>query len=319
MGPDEYHDAYPGAPRPGLDDNAYTNVTAAWVLARALDLLRILPEPRRRELGQSTGLEQDEPARWEEISRTLHVPFHDGVISQFEGYGDLAELDWDAYRKRYRDIRRLDRILEAEGDSVNRYKASKQADVLMLGYLFSAPELRSLFRRLGHRLDERLWTATVDHYLHRTSHGSTLSGLVHGWILTRARRTDAWAFVQEALRGDIADLQGGTTGEGIHLGAMAGTLDLVQRGLTGLETRDGALCLDPVPLPELSSYGFRIRYHGHWGVHLRLRSGLLEISVPDSDRAPIDVCLRDRVVPVGPGESARLVVPDAAAQPSATG
>ncbi|MFE8993036.1 hypothetical protein ACFYMI_35480 [Streptomyces collinus] len=31
-GPDEYHDAYPGSPAPGLDDNAYTNVTAAWVL-----------------------------------------------------------------------------------------------------------------------------------------------------------------------------------------------------------------------------------------------------------------------------------------------
>ncbi|MER6025679.1 glycosyl hydrolase family 65 protein [Streptomyces sp. NPDC001851] len=310
VGPDEYHDAYPGAAAPGLDDNAYTNVTAAWVLARALELLDLLPEPRRRELAENAGLDQDEPARWEEISRTLHVPFHDGVISQFEGYGDLAELDWHGYRSRYGDIRRLDRILEAEGDTVNRYKASKQADVLMLGYLFSAAELRSLLGRLGHHLDERTWTATVDHYLHRTSHGSTLSGLVHGWVLARCRRAGAWEFVQEALRGDIADLQGGTTGEGIHLGAMAGTLDLVQRGLTGLETRSGALYLDPVPLPELSSYGFSVRYHGHWGVHLRLRSGLLEIAVPASDRSLIDICLGDRVVPVGPGETAQLVVPE---------
>ncbi|AOR30616.1 trehalose 6-phosphate phosphorylase [Streptomyces fodineus] len=310
VGPDEYHDAYPGAAAPGLDDNAYTNVTAAWVLARTLDLLSVLPEPRRQELLESAGLEEDELAEWEEISRSLHVPFHDGVISQFEGYDDLAELDWDDYRKRYDDIRRLDRILEAEGDTVNRYKASKQADVLMLGYLFSAPELRCLFHRLGYHLDERTWTATVDHYLHRTSHGSTLSGLVHGWVLTRARRADAWAFVQEALRGDIADLQGGTTGEGIHLGAMAGTLDLVQRGLTGLETRDGALCLDPVPLPELSSYGFALRYHGHWGVHLRLRSGRLEIAVPDSHGSPIDIRLGDRLVSVGPGETARLLVPE---------
>ncbi|MEU7423122.1 glycosyl hydrolase family 65 protein [Streptomyces sp. NPDC040750] len=310
VGPDEYHDAYPDAMRPGLDDNAYTNITAAWTLTRALELLRTLPEPRRRELTEATGLEPDEPDRWEEVSRTLHIPFHDGVISQFEGYGDLAELDWAGYRKRYDDIRRLDRILEAEGDTVNRYKASKQADVLMLGYLFSPPELRALFDRLGHPLDERTWTATVDHYLHRTSHGSTLSGLVHGWILARARRADAWAFVQEALRGDIADLQGGTTGEGIHLGAMAGTLDLVQRGLTGLETRAGALHLDPVPLPELSSYGFPLRYHGHWGVHLRLRSGLLEIAVPASDRSPIDMRLRDRALPIHPGETARLVLPE---------
>ncbi|MFJ7175965.1 glycoside hydrolase family 65 protein [Streptomyces massasporeus] len=309
VGPDEYHDAYPGSQAPGLDDNAYTNVTAAWVLTRTLEVLRDLPEPRRRELLERAALDGGELERWEEVSRTLHVPFHDGVVSQFQGYGELAELDWKGYTKRYDDIRRLDRILEAEGDTVNRYKASKQADALMLGYLFSPAELRDLFRRLGHRLDEETWRHTVDYYLARTSHGSTLSGLVHGWILARARRTDAWLFCQEALLGDVADLQGGTTGEGIHLGAMAGTLDLIQRGLTGLETREGALWLDPVPLPELSSYGFSLQYQGHWGVRLRLRSGLLEISVPHSDRQPITVRLPDRSVGVEPGETSRLLLP----------
>ncbi|MEU9671537.1 glycosyl hydrolase family 65 protein [Streptomyces bobili] len=308
MGPDEYHDAYPDTPDPGLDDNAYTNITAAWVLTRTLEVLRALPEPRRRELAERTGLDGGELEQWEDVSRTLYVPFHDGVVSQFEGYGDLAELDWDDYRRRYDDIRRLDRILEAEGDTVNRYKASKQADVLMLGYLFSPAELRALFHRLGHRLDDDTWLRTVDYYLGRTSHGSTLSGLVHGWILARARRAEAWTFCQEALRGDIADVQGGTTGEGIHLGAMAGTLDLVQRGLTGLETRDGALWLDPVPLPELSSYGFALRYQGHWGVRLRLRHGRLEIEVPPSGRSPIDVQLADRSVSVQPGETCRLLL-----------
>ena len=310
VGPDEYHDAYPGADRPGLDDNTYTNATAAWVLARALDLLRTLPEPRRRELTERLGLEPGETDRWAEVAHTLHVPRHDGVISQFEGYGDLAELDWGAYRERYGDIRRLDRILEAEGDTVNRYRASKQADVLMLAYLFAPRELHALFRQLGHDIDEDTWSATVDHYLGRTSHGSTLSGLVHGWILTRARRADAWRYVQETLRGDIADIQGGTTGEGIHLGAMAGTLDLVQRGLTGLETRDGALWLDPVPLPKVSSYGFSIRYLGHWGIGGRLARKQLEIAVPDSAGAPIDVRLADRVVTVRPGRTVRLVLPE---------
>ncbi|MGP4051831.1 glycoside hydrolase family 65 protein [Streptomyces sp. 2A115] len=309
VGPDEYHDAYPGAEKPGLDDNAYTNVTAAWVLARTLDVLDTLPEPRRRELVERTALDGGELELWEDVSRTLHVPFHDDVISQFEGYGDLAELDWDGYRDRYGDIRRLDRILEAEGDTVNRYQASKQADVLMLGYLFSPAELQGLFTRLGHRLDEDTWRRTVDYYLHRTSHGSTLSGLVHGWVLARARRAEAWTFCQEALKGDIADLQGGTTGEGIHLGAMAGTLDLVQRGLTGLETRQGALWLDPAPLPELSSYGFALRYQGHWGVRLRMECGSLEIAVPSSDRLPIDVRLPGRAVSVQPGETCRLVLP----------
>ncbi|MEU9733883.1 glycosyl hydrolase family 65 protein [Streptomyces sp. NPDC048002] len=306
VGPDEYHDAYPGAGEPGLDDNAYTNVTAAWVLLRARELIDALPEPRRRELAERTGLDTSELERWEEVSRTLHVPFHQGVISQFEGYGELAELPWEDYRRRYGDIRRLDRILEAEGDTVNRYRASKQADVLMLGYLFGPAELRRLFERLSVPLDDEIWHRTVDHYMHRTSHGSTLSGLVHGWVLARARRAEAWWFCQEALQGDIADVQGGTTGEGIHLGAMAGTLDLVQRGLTGLETREGALWLDPVPLPELSSYGFALRYRGNWGVQVRLERGLLDFAVPSSDVSPIEVRLPGRTVLVEPGETVRL-------------
>ncbi len=230
--------------------------------------------------------------------------------SAFQGYGDLAELDWDGYRKRYGDIRRLDRILEAEGDSANRYQASKQADVLMLGYLFGPYELQELFARLGHRLDEDVWRRTVDYYLARTSHGSTLSGLVHGWVLARARRADAWSCCQEALLGDVADVQGGTTGEGIHLGAMAGTLDLVQRGLTGLESRDGALLLNPVPLPELSSFGFSVRYRSHWGVRMRVDCGGLEIAVPPSDRTSIDIRLPGRALRIEPGETRRVPLPD---------
>ncbi|KAB7833936.1 glycoside hydrolase family 65 protein [Streptomyces mobaraensis] len=311
MGPDEYHDAYPGVDRPGIDDNAYTNVTAAWVLARALDLVRGLPARRRQELVERGVLDLGEPPLWEDVSRRLYVPFHQDpshrdVVSQFHGYGDLAELDWERYRRRYGDIRRLDRVLEAEGDTVNRYQVSKQADVLMLGYLFSPAELAALFHRLGHPLDDELWRRTVDYYLRRTSHGSTLSEVVHGWVLARARRADAWRYVREALEGDIADLQGGTTSEGVHLGAMGGTLDLVQRGLTGLETREDALWLDPVELPELSEFSFTLRYRGHWGVRLRVRSGELTIGVPDSEQLPIRVVLPGRSLTVAPGETRTL-------------
>jgi len=310
VGPDEYHDGYPDASRPGLDDNAYTNVTAAWVLGRALDLARSLPAWRRQELFERLDLESGELERWDEVSRRLFVPFHAGVISQFDRYGDLAELDWDAYRERYGDIRRLDRILEAEGDSVNRYQASKQADVLMLGYLFPPAQLASLFRGLGYAVDDETWRRTVEYCLSRTSHGSTLSSLVHGWVLARAKRSAAWAYCRQALESDVADIQGGTTPEGIHLGAMAGTLDLVQRGLTGLETRDGALWLDPVPLPELSAFRLSLQFHGHRGVRLCLDDGRLRIDVPHSEQGPIRLVLPDRTLTLAPGDSCAFRLPD---------
>ena len=301
VGPDEYHDAYPGAIRPGIDDNAYTNVTASWAIARALDLLAELPAPRRRELSERLGLGPAEADLWREVSRKLYVPWQRGVISQFEGYGDLEELHWSDYRTRYGDIRRLDRILEAEGDTVNRYQASKQADVLMLGYLFPARRLATLFGDLGYRLDDDAWRDTIEYYLRRTSHGSTLSSLVHGWVLARSHRAESWRYCREALLSDVADIQGGTTGEGIHLGAMAGTLDLVQRGLTGLEAEGDALRLDPVTVPQLHRFETSLRFRGHWGLRLRVEDGALRIGVPDSAQAPVRVALGSRTVTVVPG------------------
>ncbi|WP_137991143.1 glycoside hydrolase family 65 protein [Streptomyces vilmorinianum] len=303
VGPDEYHDAYPGAATPGIDDNTYTNVTAAWVLARAVDLLGELPGGRREEMMERLGLDGETPEHWEDVSRRLHVPFHHGVVSQFEGYGDLEELDWEHYRARYGNIRRLDRILEAEGDTVNRYQASKQADTLMLGYLFKPAELYGLFARLGYAVDDEVWRATVAYHLRRTSHGSTLSSLVHGWVLARQKGTEAWDFCQEALLADVADVQGGTTGEGIHLGAMAGTIDLVERGITGLEAGPDGLHVAPVALREIPRFAFTLCFGGHRGVRLRMLPGRLGVRVPASPLGPLTVVLPgERRVTVAPGE-----------------
>jgi trehalose/maltose hydrolase-like predicted phosphorylase len=302
MGPDEYHDGYPDRDEPGLDNNAYTNVMAAWVLCRALETLELLPGHRRVELAERLGLRQEEVDRWDEVSRKLRVCFHDGdIISQFEGYDELEELDWDGLRRRHGNIRRLDRILEAEGDTTNRYKASKQADVLMLFYLLSADELRSLLDRLGYRLEPAAIPRNVDYYIKRTSHGSTLSGVVNAWVLARSDRPGSWRFFTEALASDLHDVQGGTTAEGIHLGAMAGTVDLAQRCYTGLETRQDVLWLDPSLPEELGGLDFDVRYRGHWGINLHLTPRLLRVSVADSNSTSLSVGVKGEVVDFPPG------------------
>ena len=177
MGPDEYHEAYPDADRPGLDNNTYTNVMVVWVLQRALEALEVVPPHYRQELVQELAIGDEELDRWRDISRRMKVVFHaDGVLTQFEGYEQLLEFDWEGYRERYGDIARLDRLLEAEGDSTNRYKLAKQADVLMLLFLLSRDELRELLAGLGYQVSDEQLARTVDYYLARTSHGSTLSG-----------------------------------------------------------------------------------------------------------------------------------------------
>ena len=166
----------------------------------------------------------------------MFVPFHgDGVISQFEGYEELEELDWDAYRAKYGNVQRLDRILRAEGDDPNRYKVAKQADTVMLFFLFSDAELRRLFERLGYEYGPDTARRTIEYYDQRTSHGSTLSFIVHAAVLASIDPESSWERFLVALESDIGDVQGGTTPEGIHLGVMSGTLDLVQRIYLGAD------------------------------------------------------------------------------------
>jgi alpha,alpha-trehalase len=301
MGPDEYHDGYPGAGWPGLDNNAYTNVMTAWVVCRALEILEILPDRHARELWDQFGLTTDELDRWDHVSRKLRVCFHDGVISQFEGYERLGELDWLDYQERYGDIQRLDRILEAEGDSTNRYKVSKQADVLMLFYLLSAADVGQVFDRLGYPFDpDNDPHANVEYYLARTSHGSTLSWVVHSWVLARLDRRRSWDLFLHALRSDIDDIQGGTTHEGIHLGAMAGTVDLVQRCYGGVDARGDVLWLDPALPDELHTLRSQVHYRGH-RVELVIARDRLEVAVLPALAPPIRVGFDGEVVEMGGG------------------
>ncbi|SPM42349.1 Trehalose and maltose hydrolase (possible phosphorylase) [Mycobacterium numidiamassiliense] len=305
IGPDEFHSGYPDAPYDGIDNNAYTNVMAVWVIMRALDALKLLPLPNRLDLKETLGLHNKELAHWEEVSRRMYVPFHDGLISQFEGYGELQELDWDGYRRQYGNIQRLDRILEAEDDDVNRYKASKQADVLMLLYLMSATELGELLERLGYRFMPDKIPEMVDYYLARTSHGSTLSGVVHTWVLARANRHRAMEFFQQALKSDISDIQGGTTSEGVHLAAMAGSVDLMQRCFTGMETRSNRIILSPYWPEALGVLAFPIHYRG-LHLHLRVSGKGVIISVDPRDAAGVEVECRGRVVQLMPGTTVRF-------------
>jgi len=261
MGPDEYHEAYPGRDGPGLDNNAYTNLMAVWCILRAFDTLELLPETRRVELQEKLRLTREELDHWGDITRKMRLCFHDDrILSQFEGYGELAELDWDAYRAKYGDIGRLDRILEAEGDSPNNYKLNKQPDAVMLFFLLSAGELAELFDRLGYDRDAEFIPRNVAYYEQRTAHGSTLSQMVHAWVHSRLERARSWDLFRDALAADINDVQGGTTREGIHLGAMAGTVDMIQRCYSGLETREDVLILNPRLPDELHELRFSILY-----------------------------------------------------------
>jgi len=306
MGPDEFHTAYPDADpatQGGLKNNAYTNIMMSWLLVRVFDVLDLIPSDKRRQLCERLDLKEDELERWRDISCSLVIPFHDdGIISQFEGYDALQEFDWDGYRQRFGDLQRLDRILEKEGDDPNRYKASKQADVLMIFYLFSREEIEEIFHRLGYPFSPDLIFKNVQYYTHRTSHGSSLSWVTHAWVLARADRQRSWQLAQTALSGDIANIQGGTTREGIHLGAMAGTVDLIQRCYSGIEMRSGVLTLNPRLPDEVLQLNATLRYRRHT-LDVEITQDRLTISSRVMTAHPILIAYREHSRELSPGQS----------------
>jgi trehalose/maltose hydrolase-like predicted phosphorylase len=134
----------------------------------------------------------------------------------------------------------------------------------MLFYLFSAERLAQLFEHLGYPFEPEMIPRNIEYYLRRTSNGSTLSAIVNSWVQARGGRERSWRWFEAAVRSDLEDVQGGTTQEGIHLGAMAGAVDLVQRGYAGLALREGVLWLNPSLPKELEEVRSRIQYRGHW-------------------------------------------------------
>jgi len=302
MGPDEFHEKYPGAEENGLRNNAYTNVMVAWICERAVTVLDLLTERRRDTLRAKLGLSDEEIETWSEMSRKMYVPFHgDGIISQFEGYDDLEELDWDAYRSKHGNIQRLDRILRAEGDDPDRYKLAKQADTVLLFFLFSPEEISRLFVRLGYEWEADSARRTIDYYDQRTSHGSTLSFIAHAGVLAAIDPEHSWERFLVALESDVGDVQGGTTKEGIHLGVMAGTVDLVQRAYTGAEIRDGVLYFAPTLTDKLDGLSFPMQVRGT-PIRVTIGGGELTVVITGGFSRPVRVGIGGDVRELGAGE-----------------
>jgi trehalose/maltose hydrolase-like predicted phosphorylase len=303
MGPDEFHDKYPGAPQGGLRNNAYTNVMVAWLCGIAGQLLPLLPASRAEALRMRLGIDDDELAVWQDMSRRMFVPFlGDGIISQFEGYEELEELDWDAYRAKYGNIQRLDRILRAEGKDPNRYKVTKQADTVMLFFLFRQDELREIFGRLGYDYRADTVTRNVEYYDRRTSHGSTLSFVTHAGVLATIDPESSWDRFLVALHSDADDIQGGTTKEGIHMGVMSGTLDLMQRNYAGARVYGGVLHFNPQLPSKLGSLSFSMQFRAT-PIQVTLTGDHLTLAVhPEGASRPVTVAVRDDIRELGPGD-----------------
>lgn len=250
MGPNEFHEMMPGSKEGGLKDNAYTNILTSWLLKKGCEIYHQFAEEGFTDLYNRLNLTDTEIKHWREISENLNLVIENGVVSQYDGFFNLEKLDFEYYRKKYQNIGRLDRILKAEGKSPDKYQLSKQADFIMLFYLFPLEEVINLIEQMGYQFDKDLVRKNYDYYLNCTSHGSTLSLVVHSYVaacLGDLKTSLEW--FSKSLDADINDIQGGTTKEGIHSGLMAGTVWLTVSAFAGVDFSHDFLKIHP-SLPE---------------------------------------------------------------------
>jgi beta-phosphoglucomutase family hydrolase len=316
VGPDEFHTAYPGADKYGIDNNAYTNIMAVWTLSSALELMQILATDHRNQLLERLKITKQETDQWDVISRNMYVPFLDnGVISQFDGFEKLSEFP--TLSDGALDIEKLNHVLQDEGGTPNEFKVCKQADVLMLFYVLSAEELKELFNRLGYKFESDDIRTNIDYYLPKTANDSTLSRIAHAWVLSRLDRRRSWKLLapssingspvqqentkqerhswpvlMEALDSDYRDIHHASTSEGVHQGAMAGTLDIVQRCYTGMVIRKNVLWLSPQLPRELARLSFGLHYRGQ-ALQFDITQDVLKITALHTSALPINIGFED--------------------------
>jgi trehalose/maltose hydrolase-like predicted phosphorylase len=225
IGPDEYHET--------VDDNAYTNVMAAWNLDRAADAMTILKRERRDDwarLSTRLNLAHDEPAAWRRIAALLVTGFHpdSGLFEQFEGYWALEEVDIVSHRDGQVPI---DVWLGPE--RTHGSKAIKQADVVALCAL--------LWEQWPLAVNE----ANFRYYEPRTAHSSSLSPALHA--LVAARLGDgalARKYIRQAGEIDLAKNTGHAAG-GVHMAAFGGLWLAAVFGVEGMRVREDGIALDP--------------------------------------------------------------------------
>jgi trehalose/maltose hydrolase-like predicted phosphorylase len=243
IGPDEYHE--------GVDDNAYTNQLAAWLLDRAAELAAWLAErhPNRfASLAAALGLDDAEPAGWRAVAEGLA----DGMdpdtrlVEQHRGFHQLQPVDLATFEPR---ATTMDVLLG--WDALGRLKLIKQADVVLLLAL------------LGDRHPGAVQEANFRYYEPLTVHDSSLSPPVHALLAARLGDLEAAArYLAEAGRLDLDFGQGVTAAGGVHIATLGGIWQALVLGFAGMTVAGGEPRFTPRVPASWGSLRFRVCWRG---------------------------------------------------------
>ena len=246
MGPDEYTCF--------CNNNAYTNFMAAHSLRITADAME--------EAGEAVDASWIQKIR-ETADGLMASVNWDGIIPQCDSFEKYEEPDFSVL---WPDKSQpFGKMISQERNY--RTKALKQADVMMLPYLFPA------------RFSKEQTEENFDYYFPYTTHDSSLSVIVHSILCSRMGRTQqAQELFQKALGIDLDETVQGAA-EGIHIANCGGIWQGVVMGFAGMEW--GYDTKQPVFHPRLpekwKSLSFSVCMNGkRW--HVVIRDGKAELT-----------------------------------------
>lgn len=284
IGPDEYHDS--------VDDNAYTNVMAQWILRRALEEAAKLEqaEPAHwRRLVSKIDIKSNELDEWRQVAEGISIGFNPSTLlyEQFAGFFELREVDLS-------DHDTADKTMDVKlgWAELQKVQVLKQADVVMLMFLLwdqIAPEVRA---------------ANFRFYEPRTAHDSSLSPSSHALVAARLGDLElADRYLRQAARIDLDFTRKGWAGAtgGVHIAALGGIWQALTYGFLGMRPNDEGLRFEP----HIPAHWRELRVPLRWrGSQLRAvaRPGAIAITVEAGDPVALAVGEAEWRI-VSPGET----------------
>ncbi|MFP4356742.1 MAG: beta-phosphoglucomutase [Phycisphaerae bacterium] len=267
-GPDEVHKS--------VDDNAYTNRLAAFVLRRAVAMVKHLRQVDAEVVESilaEVELDQANFEDWMAAADRIALPrLPDGTLAQFEGFADAPQPN---------------PALNREGDRHDRDNTNKQADTLMI------------FQALPGAMPADQVAACYQTYAPLCHQTSSLSLCTHALLAARlGLARDAQRYFETTIGIDLAD-QAGNTCHGIHGAAEGGIWLAIVHGYGGLQVRgDGQIHIAPRLPGQWQSLKYRFTCKGQ---PLLVTVEPEQATVKNAGQAAATVWIDNQAVSIEPG------------------
>lgn len=241
-GPDEYN--------PIVNNNLYTNWLARDQFEFTLTVLDKLKNEDRRAYAamlKKCGVDEQELQRWKQAAERMYIGYDEtlGIYLQDDDFLDKDPIDVDSI-----PAEKLPLLTHLHPLNLWRYQVIKQADIVLLIYLYS------------HQFTQEMKRKIYDFYEPKTIHDSSLSAGIHCIVAQDiGYAAEAYGYLKQAARMDLDDVNRNTF-NGVHSACQGSTYMMIVNGYAGMRDYDGKLHFKPSIPEHWSEYRFKIAYRG---------------------------------------------------------